>query len=155
MRADLHDLEELAIGYWPGEHVWHVHTDGLEMSLREWTWGERKRLLLAAQRNDGLDLDALCEGFVELLYQPAPPPTLAPLFTYVGLRLFRADGLAGGLTLAEAEQRLATELGLPPSRLDVERVSDLEHWVRTLSESGPAIPEPGWTRLEFGEGPRP
>ena len=150
MRVHLQDMTEAVIEYDPGAHVWHVALGDHALTLREWLWGERKRLLHAALTERRIDPTALAEGYCNLLYSPPPPKPLAMLFAYVGLRLFGTETRAQPRPLATAEQALADRFGCLPGALSAERVSDLDVWLDGLAPLGGA-PEPGWSRLDFAD----
>lgn len=154
MRVLLDDLPEVAIDYHPGTHRWTVQADALATTLREWTWGERKRLLRASVTGGALDADQFARSFTTLLCAPPPAAELTPLATYIGLSLFARED---GRPIAAAERKAARALGLPPGALDGELVSDVEACLPDAPavDAPPVAPpsEAGWTRLDFTPDP--
>ena len=149
MRKSIPDLPEADAGYDPALDRWYLRLGDQSFMLRDWNWGERKRLLRAACSAGQADGGALAEGFCALLFDPAPPPELARLFAYAGLHLLGADREDRQMPLAEAEAALAMKFGLMPSAVEAERIADVEALVSALGPQ--ATPDSGWSRIEFGE----
>jgi hypothetical protein len=149
MHKSIPDLPEAEAGYDPALDRWHLRLGGQTFMLRDWNWGERKRLLRAACSTGQADGGALAEGFCALLFDPIPPPELARLFAYAGLQLLGADRSPRQISLAEAEAALAMKFGLMPSAIEAERIADIDALV---SATGPQrMPESGWSCIEIGD----
>jgi len=146
MQVPLSFLPEAEAEYNPTRNRWRLTLGEHSLSLREWNWGERKRLLRAACGEGRADPQRFAEGVCEMLYEPTPPADLATLFAFAGL------GLIGGATpqrthsLVEAEALLARCYGFTPSAVDAESVGDIEALLATPFASEP---ESGWNRIEF------
>jgi hypothetical protein len=149
MQMSIPDLPEAQADFDPALDRWHLRLGDQTFMLRDWNWGERKRLLRAACTPGSSDGAALAEGFCALLFDPVPPPELARLFAYAGLQLLGADRTPRQIPLAEAEAALAMKFGLVPSAIEAERIADVDALV---SASGPQrMPESGWSRIEIGD----
>jgi hypothetical protein len=123
-----------------------VRALGVECRVREWTWGERRRLVEAALDGGRLDRERFVDGLVELVMEPVPPAELRSLFAHVALRLLGVRGGARPPSLVESERRLARELGWTPQMIDAQAAAAID---RLVGEVEPAEAEapPGWTRI--------
>lgn len=145
------DIEEMAASLNPADGTWRLSAGEDVYQLRPWTWGERRRLVFAATQAGRLDTDAFLAGLVGLLYRPAPPEALTPLFALAALRLMRVPGEGSAWALAEAERAFAERYGWLPGALESEPAGDLD---RILSDAAPlpvhAPPQgTGWTSIRF------
>lgn len=137
---------------------YEVRGFGIDTRLREWTFGERRRLLRACVGSTGFDEGRFLEAFTQLVYSPAPPEGLRPLFAHLALSLFGVDD-GPCLSQEEADLCLARELGVLPSRSDGESAPELDRLIRSLSAgSSPSVgsaaqpgsaskSNDGWTRI--------
>jgi hypothetical protein len=121
-------------------------------TLRAWQWGERRRLVAACARGRRLDQAAFVHGLNSLLYEPAPPPALAPLFALVALRLLGTEDGPEPSPLGQAEAQLAQRFGWLPGSLQAQPAAALD---ALLHSAGPAraddAPAPGWQRIVLDE----
>ena len=147
MQAPLFCLPEARAEYDPACNRWRLTLGDHTLSLREWNWGERKRLLRATCADGQADAQRLAEGVCAMLYEPAPPADFATLFAFAGLSLIGAATPGSALPLAEAEAMLAQRYGFTPSTVDAEPVRDIEALLTTVSLQEA---EPGWSRIDFG-----
>lgn len=130
--------------------AWHVVAGGATHTLRAWRWGERRRLVQACARGRRLDQAAFVHGLNSLLYDPPPPPTLAPLFATAALKLLGVGDGPAPAPLARSEAALARRFGWTPGALENEPAAALD----ALLESGVAAteaPAPGWNRITLAE----
>ncbi len=128
---------------------------GVSCRAREWTWGERRRLLESASFSGRLDRALLLEGLGELCFDPAPPRSLLPVFAYV---LLAAQGVRRGdrpAPLERSELELVRTLGWTPSTIDGQRAGAVDRLVAALAPPAQAAPEggTGWTRIVVGDEP--
>ncbi len=131
--------------------TWRLTAGEKVYLLRPWTWGERRRLIFAATRAGRLDVDAFLAGLVGLLYDPAAPEPLTPLFALAALRLMEIPDEAAAWPLSEAERALAGRYGWLPGTLESEPAGDVD---RILADAAPlpvhaAPPGAGWTSIRF------
>ena len=146
------DIDGLTGALDPADGTWRVSAGDTVLRLRPWSWGERQRLVAAATRSGRVDRVAFLEGLVTLLYDPAPPRALIPLFALAALRLLEVPRPEEALPLAEAERRLAAQYGWAPGRLGDERAADLDRLVAGTPAAMPAAPPgAGWTSLRFDD----
>jgi hypothetical protein len=130
--------------------AWHVVAGGTTHRLRAWRWGERRRLVRACARGRRLDQAAFVTALTALLYDPPPPPALAPLFATAALKLLGVGDGAAPAPLARSEAALAQRFGWTPGALENEPAAVLD---ALLGSQGPAseAPAPGWQRITVGE----
>jgi hypothetical protein len=128
---------------------------GARVRLREWTWGERRRLVEACARDGRLDRSAFLDGLLELLCDPPPPVEMRTVFGFAALALL---GVGGGpvstVPLPTTEAALARELGWTPSLLDGQAASAVDRVVAALGGAAPvrAPVDDGWTRIVVDDG---
>jgi hypothetical protein len=143
-------IEGVAATLNPADGTWQVIAGESAFDLRPWRWGERRRLLAACATGGHFDRDAFLSGLVALLYDPAPPKELTPLFSLVALELMAGAASEAAMPLAEAERDLARRYGWSPGMLETERADDLD---RLLAETAHTPPAPlggaGWRSIRF------
>lgn len=161
------DVEGLDVAFDPGEGAWTLSGWGAVSRLREWTWGERRRLVEACTTAAGLDSPRFLDGLLRLLVDPPPPPSLRALYGYVCLGLLGAGDDADLQPLVERELLLARACGWSPHALDSDPAGGLDRLVRALRDSEPtdrraAVPHPpvaggasGWTSIVIVDGDDP
>lgn len=133
--------------------TWRVRAGAAQHDVREWTWGERRRLVSACVRpgpaGPELDSEAFLDGLVELLVAPPPQPAQRDLLAAVTLRLCGVVPGASARSLLQAEARLAREWGWGPAELDHQPAPRIDEHLRAWSGSaaGPAgtADGSGWT----------
>lgn len=130
--------------------AWHVVAGGTTHTLRAWRWGERRRLVRACARGRRLDQAAFATGLNALLYDPVPPPALAPLFATAALKLLGVGDGAPPVPLARAEAALAQRFGWTPGALENEPAAALDALLETGAQAADA-PAPGWNRITLAE----
>jgi len=122
----------------------------LTVSVRRWTWGERRRLLESAVAGEEIDVEAFVAGFGELLCEPAPPLECRLLVAHLALSSFSGPPSHELPTLARSEVELARAFGWTPSVIDVEPAEMLDRLLLELSPKPTVRPLPsddGWTRI--------
>lgn len=131
--------------------TWQVRAEEAVYNLRPWAWGERRRLVAAASQGGQFDDKAFLTGLVELLYDPAPPRALIPLFALAALRLMGVPEDGAAQPLSEAERALAAHFGWLPGALEGERAGDLDRLLAETACPPPRSPPPGpgWTSIRF------
>jgi hypothetical protein len=152
------DIAGLRVDYDPGAGRWRLDGVAGTHVLRPWTWGERRRLVGACRRDDGiLDRDAFVAGLTDLLLDPPPPDALRPLFAYVCLRLQGVGRVRPTASLAAAEGILAAAYGWRPGDLEAQPAAALDELVAAPAAggAGPRPPEPGWTRIVIADDGEP
>ena len=120
------DVEGLAVSRDLRTGTWVLRGWGREYRLREWTWAERRRLVSACTRADGLDGLAFVRGMLALLVEPAPPAELAPLYGYVCLGLLGVGPESPRQTLTESEVALARAFGWGPRELGEQPATEVD-----------------------------
>lgn len=127
---------------------WHCTGWGGAWALREWTWGERRRLVETCCRDDGFDDDLFTAAVPGLLYEPEPPAELAPLFTVAALDLLDLDE-APDVALDEAERMLAERFGWRPTEMDGEPARAIDRLLRELLPGSSTVSQrdDGWTTI--------
>lgn len=135
---------------------WVVEGWGREVIIREWKWGERRRLLQACGEGGTFDADRFVRSLVELVCDPTPPAELHPLYAHVALSLYGITGSVPVPRIGTSELALSRDFGWRPSALDGESAVDLDRLLQTRSEASPGSdrpdperPDPGWKRLVF------
>lgn len=150
------DVEGVTASFDPADGGWRIMLDESEFQLREWTWGERHRLISASTQRGRLDRSAFLDGLVALLVTPAPPHELTALFACCALKLMGVPEGAQPVPLAEAERWLAERFGWRPGDLDGERSGDIDRLLSQLAVEGQSViphraPGPGWKTIRFDD----
>lgn len=146
------DIDGLTVALDPSDGSWRLSAGDMAFRLRPWSWGERQRLVSASTRGGRLDRAAFLHGLVTLLYDPAPPRALTPLFALAALTLMDVPHPEEALPLAEAEQRLAAQYGWAPGQLGDERAADLDRLVAGAAPAPQvAPPGAGWKSIRFSD----
>lgn len=130
--------------------TWRVRVGATQHDVREWTWGERRRLVSACVRpgpvGPELDAEAFLDGLVELLVAPPPQPSQRDLLAAVTLRLCGVVPDAPAGSLLEAEARLARGWGWGPAELDHQPAPRIdEHLGAWSGPSAATADRSGWT----------
>ena len=120
------DVDGLAVSRDLRTGTWVLRGWGREHRLREWTWAERRRLVSACTRSDGLDGLAFVRGMLALLVEPAPPGELAMLYGYVCLGLLGVGPESPRQTLTESEVALARTFGWGPRELGEQPATEVD-----------------------------
>lgn len=133
----------------PADGTWMItSTDPVqEHRLRPWRWGERRRMVRAAARDGPLDGAHFVTSVTATLYDPAPPPTLVPLYAYIALDLLGLGRGSAPSPLGAAEARLAAQFGWLPSAVDTEPAAELDSLLAALPPSPQGATEPGWSSI--------
>ncbi len=106
---------------------------GQEVTLREWTWGERRRLLAERTSTGRLDPAAFITDLLDLVCRPALPQPLQPIFAHAALLLLGVrPGQASQPTLLESELLMAEAFGWTPLAIDREPAGRLDALVAEL-----------------------
>lgn len=131
-----------------GRGTWRVAIGDRAYTVREWTWGERRRLLAACVRDDdgaaALDGASFAQGVVQLLVAPPPPSDARDLLAAVALRLCGVVPGARPAPLLESEVRLARERGWGPAELDHQPAPRIDEQLRAPAGSGAGAAD-GWS----------
>jgi hypothetical protein len=145
------ELEEVAVRGDPRDGGFEVAAFGSSCRLRGWTWGERKRLVELCTMRGVLDRGLFLRAFVELVYAPAPPETLAPIFAHVALSLFGVRPETRAVPVRAAERIFAERFGWSPGAIDREQCSDLDPLL-AIDSARSSSPPAGWNRIEVQDG---
>jgi hypothetical protein len=129
------DVDGLAVSRDLRTGTWVLRGWGREHRLREWTWAERRRLVSACTRADGLDGLAFVRGMLALLVDPAPPAELAPLYGYVCLGLLGVGPESPRQTLTESEVALARAFGWGPRELGEQPATEVDRLLAHIAAS--------------------
>lgn len=153
------DVDGVTARYDPSENSWRIGGAGDDHVLREWTWGERHRLIAACTRDGRLDPRALIAGLVALLLTPEPVEELRDLYAYVSLRLLGVPDDHRPMALVDAEWLLAERFGWRPEDFDAEPAGAIDRLLhrltgaaKQLSEQGQGQ-EQGWTTIRLDDTP--
>ncbi len=145
-------LDHPAVGVVPSarDGTWSVVVPGGQYLIREWTWGERRRLVdLCADGAGGFDGERFAREMVALIVEPDPGAESRELVAAIALRLL---GVAPGqrpLPLLEAEASFARAWGFGPRELDRQPALRLDQQLAHLpavEHSSNAVPA-GWTSI--------
>jgi hypothetical protein len=149
------EIDEIAASCDPRDGGFEITAWGDVYRMREWTWGERMRLVELCTRGGALDATAFVKGLVAMLFEPAPPVDLQPLFGHVALSLMGVRPGQRPVPLRRAELRLAQAFGWTPGAIDAEGAPALDRLLGELDgvraprqEAGPS---PGWTRIQVDD----
>jgi hypothetical protein len=145
------DVDGLAVSRDLRTGNWVLRGWGREHRLREWTWAERRRLVSACTRADGLDGLAFVRGMLALLVEPAPPAELAPLYGYVCLGLLGVGPESSRLTLTESEVALARAFGWGPRELAEQPATEVDRLLAHIANSGANSDAHGNDRRQMDE----
>jgi hypothetical protein len=117
--------------------------------IREWTWGERRRLVAASMRADGrLDRARFLRRLVELLADPVPEAGEDALLASVALRLLGVGSSSWVGSLPSAEAVLARTWGWGPAELDQQPAPWVDGHLRALGgQPTAAASQAGWTTI--------
>ena len=105
---------------------WIVTCGAERFEVREWTWGERARLLEACAHGGNFDRNLFVDGLLELVVTPAPGRELRPLLALVVLQLFGVRESSPRVGLTRMEDALMRRFGWMPSRFDGEQACALD-----------------------------
>ncbi len=147
------DCESLRVRHDPSSATWELTAGEAAFTIREWTWGERRRVISAAVVGEGddaiLDREAFVEGFTGLVADPVPDAGLRPLVAAAALRLLGARPGVPVPSLLETEAALAGTWRWGPAELDGQPAPRLdEHAARLRTTSGGP---PGWSSILVGD----
>jgi hypothetical protein len=149
------ELAEVAVTADLRDGTWAVEIPSGRHRVREWTWGERRRLVDSAIRpGPVLDAEAFVEGLVALLVDPVPSAPDRDLLGAVTLRLL---GVAPGQqppSLLGAEAAFARAWGFGPAELDHQPAPRLDQQLALLPPLEPTVaPHRGeWTSIVVDDG---
>lgn len=134
--------------------VFELTAFGEPFRLREWTWGERRRMVEAAAAGPSLDRAVFLRGLLDTLCSPSPPEAFDPLYGHVVLTLLGVRPGDRPLSFERAELLMARHLGWTPSMIDGEPAGRLDQLVARLEQDAPlsraaggAAPDAGWNRI--------
>jgi hypothetical protein len=159
------EIDEIAASCDPRDGGFEITAWGDVYRMREWTWGERLRLVELCSRGGALDAPAFVNGLVTMLFEPVPPSDLQPLFGHVALSLMGVRSGQQPMPLRRAELRLAQAFGWTPGAIGAEPASGLDRLLCELDlgprdrekavhgaprqERGPVA---GWKRIQVDDG---
>jgi len=98
---------------------WSVEVEADRFEVREWTWGERVRLIESCLEPNRFDRSGFTDRLVELLVEPTPSGDAVAVLAAIALRLQGVDpDAAPPATLLDSERRLIAEWGWTFDQLD-------------------------------------
>lgn len=148
------DVDGMAVRRDLRDGTWRLDAWGHAHALREWTWGERARLVDGCVGSRGFDRHRFMDGLLDLLLDPEPPEGLAALYAYVALGLLGVRAGHRVEPLVRSQVRIARAFGWGPAELDRQPASQVDRMLEALSAPQPA--SGGWNSIvvvdEPGEG---
>lgn len=131
--------------------TWQLSGWGHDHVLREWTWGERQRLVDGCVGSSGLDTHAFVHALLGLLLRPAAPSGLEPLYACVALGLLGVEAGRRVEPLVDAQVRVARAFGWGPAELDAQPAAEVDRMLRAAvaprSATPPATGAVGWNSI--------
>lgn len=128
---------------------------GAKLRLREWSWGERARLIAACTVEGQFDRARFVDAFVELLFAPSPPDEERELLACVALELLGVSEEGSRTPLAARELAFAQRLGWSPAQLDAQGAPGLDRIWAQLARTPPTQRADGWNTIEVVSDERP
>ncbi len=154
MSGSVLDCDGVAVRHDPTSATWELTAAGAAFTIREWTWGERRRVIAAAVLGEGdgaiLDGAAFAAAFTDLVADPAPGAELRPVVAAAALRLLGARPDAPVRPLLESEAALAGAWRCGPAELDGQPAPRLDEHAARLQPAAPG--PPGWNSIVVGDG---
>lgn len=121
---------------------------GATLRLREWTWGERARLVAACSSDGVFDRARFVAAFAELVFVPPPPVEQRELLACVALELLGVSENAPRTSLAARELVFAQHLGWTPTQLDAQAAPALDRMAAQLAHAQLAPRDDAWNTIE-------
>jgi hypothetical protein len=124
--------------------LWRLHAGGPTLTLRPWTWGERRRLVEFATAGTALNRAAFVDGLFDLLLDPAPSPGLHPGLAFTCMYLLGIPERDAPVSLARAEFLIAATFGWAPQQISNQPAAGIDALVEQIQ---PRADADGWTRI--------
>lgn len=149
MATSVLDRPDVTAGLDAGTGRWHATVGAGRYTVREWTWGERWRLVDGCTRGGGFDRGAFVDHLLGLLVTPVPAGGDRALVAAVTLRLLGVEPGARPASLLAAEAALIRAWGVGPAELDAQPARRLDQHLAALTTSPATSPaaapvSPGW-----------
>jgi hypothetical protein len=146
MTGSILDRPEVRVELDSATGAWTVGLGDRSYRVREWTWGERRRLVDGHVRDGGFLREAFVTALVDRLVSLLPDEVEVPVLAAATLRVLGVDPRARPILLFAAEALVATSWGWGPAQLDPQPASRIDRHVAAMA-STPAEP-PGWNRID-------
>jgi hypothetical protein len=125
--------------------AWHLRAGAASATLREWTWGERRRLLESATAEGTLDGALFIAGLLDLVLDAVLPDVDASTLAFTCLYLLGVPENARPAPLARAEFLAATTFGWAPQQMARQPASDIDRLLASIAP--PTEVDDGWTHI--------
>ncbi|MET0389344.1 MAG: hypothetical protein ABW321_25445 [Polyangiales bacterium] len=124
---------------------------GQRCILREWTWGERRRLLAACVSHGQLDRTRFVDALLGLLTEPTPTGPAREIYASGVLWLLGITPERALPQCTAAEVALAERFGWGPTALERESAVTLDRWLvqaaLSVKPSAATRHESGWNQI--------
>lgn len=159
MVACVLDRPDVVVVLDPATGRWRVTVGAFAGTVREWSWGERWRLVDGCVRGAPIsatfDRAAFVDGLVDLLVEPTPGYDDRPLVAAVTLRLLGVDPDDRPVPLLAAEAVLVEAWRLGPAELDGQPARRLDQHLAARPRPEPAVAQEvtaGWNTIVVTDG---
>lgn len=150
MATSVLERPEVRVESDPVTGVWTIRLGDRSYRVREWTWGERRRLVDSDVRDGTFLRGDFVNGLVKLLVSPAPEDEEVPVLAAAALRLLGVEPQARPVPLLAAEAAFASRWGWGPAQLDRQPASRMDRHLALMSAD--AVESSGWNRIEVVDG---